>query len=125
MEFDIPNRGVRRIMENDLELRSYKIVIELLLYDDQKLKRKKSASRVWTNFRKEDTIRNLFSDEKFFDIGSVYNSQNDRMWAVNRADANKKRYYLTEIKLFTESNGLVGRLFQRRKAIADFGWRNS
>ena len=30
----------------------------------------------------------LFFDEKMFDIDGVYNSQNDRIWAVNRADAN-------------------------------------
>ena len=34
-------------------------------------------------------MRTLLSDEKFFDIDDVYNSQNDRMWAVDRADANK------------------------------------
>ena len=27
----------------------------------------------------------LFSDEKLFDIDEIYNSQNDRIWAVNRA----------------------------------------
>ena len=32
----------------------------------------------------------LFSDEKYFDIDGVYNSQNDRVWAVNRADADEK-----------------------------------
>ena len=35
-------------------------------------------------------MRILFSDEKFFDIDGVYNSQNDRVWAGDRADANKK-----------------------------------
>ena len=35
-------------------------------------------------------MRILFSDEKFFDIDGVYNSQNDRVWAVDRADADKK-----------------------------------
>ena len=29
----------------------------------------------------------LFSDERMFDIDGVYNSQNDRIWAVNRVDA--------------------------------------
>ena len=29
----------------------------------------------------------LFSDEKMFDIGGIYNSQNDRIWAVNRSAA--------------------------------------
>ena len=36
------------------------------------------------------TLRIFFSDGKFFDIDSVYNSQNDRVWAVDRADADKK-----------------------------------
>ena len=32
----------------------------------------------------------LFSDEKYFDIDDVYNSQNDRVWSINRADADEK-----------------------------------
>ena len=35
-------------------------------------------------------MRILFSDEKFVDIDGVYDSQNDRVWAGDRADANKK-----------------------------------
>jgi len=35
-------------------------------------------------------VRILFSDEKFFDIDGVYNSQKDRVWPVNRADADEK-----------------------------------
>ena len=32
----------------------------------------------------------LFSDEKMFDIDGVYNSQNERIWAPSRADADAK-----------------------------------
>ena len=32
----------------------------------------------------------LVSDDKYFDIGGVCNSQNDRVWRVNRADADEK-----------------------------------
>lgn len=32
----------------------------------------------------------VFSDEKMFDIDGVYNSQNDRIWAANRSEANIK-----------------------------------
>ena len=32
----------------------------------------------------------MFSDEKMFDIDGVYNTQNDRIWAVNRDEANQK-----------------------------------
>ena len=31
-----------------------------------------------------------FSDEKYFDVDNVYNPQNDRAWAVNRADTDEK-----------------------------------
>jgi hypothetical protein len=31
----------------------------------------------------------LFSDEKIFDINGVYNAQNDRIWAINRTEAEK------------------------------------
>ncbi|CAM4784202.1 unnamed protein product [Rotaria magnacalcarata] len=64
-----------------------KKVVEPSLSDDQKMKRKKFANWIRTNFRIEETMRILFSDEKFFDIDGVYNSQNDRVWAVDRADA--------------------------------------
>ena len=30
-----------------------------------------------------------FSDEKIFDIDGVYNSQNDRIWAIDCRTANK------------------------------------
>ena len=51
------------------------------------------ANSVRTNFRKEDNMRILFSDEKFFNIDDVYNSQNDRVWIVDCADADKKRWH--------------------------------
>jgi hypothetical protein len=32
----------------------------------------------------------LFSDEKMFDFDGVYNSQNYRIWALNRSEADIK-----------------------------------
>ena len=90
MKLGIYERSVRRIMKNDLELHPYKKVIEPLLSNDQKIKWKKFANWVRTNFRKEDTMTILFSDEKFFAIDGDYNSQNDRVWTVDHADADKK-----------------------------------
>jgi len=58
-----------------------------LLTDEHKEKRIQFANWIRTNFRKEDTMKILFSDEKMFDIDGVYNSQNDRIWAVNRSEA--------------------------------------
>ena len=51
-------------------------------------KRVKFANWIRTNFRKENTMKILFSDEKMFDIDGIYNSQNDRIWAINRSVAN-------------------------------------
>ena len=92
MELGISTTSVRRTLKVGLGLRPYKKIIEPSLFDDQKIKRKKFANSVRNNFRKEETMRILFSDKKFFNIDGVYmyNSQNDRVWAVDRADANGK-----------------------------------
>ena len=63
---------------------------EPMLIDEHKAKRLKFANWLRTNFRKEDTMKILFSDEKLFDIDGIYNSQNDRIWAVNCAEADIK-----------------------------------
>ena len=43
----------------------------------------------------------LFSDEKLFDIDEIYNSQNDRIWAVNCVEANIK-VGIRQIRKFLE-----------------------
>ena len=88
-ELDISYGSVRRILKNDLRLRPYKMVVEPLLTDEHKEKRKKFSNWVRTHFRKEDTMNILFSDEKLFDIDGIYNSQNNRVWAVRRSEADK------------------------------------
>lgn len=42
------------------------------------------------NYSKDDTKKWLFTDEKFFDFDGIYNSQNDRVWAVSREEADRK-----------------------------------
>ena len=71
VELDISERSVRRILKNDLGLFPYKKLIEPALSDGQKIRRKQFANWVRTNFRKEETLKILFSDEKFFDIDGV------------------------------------------------------
>ena len=61
-----------------------------MLTDEHKAKRLKFANWLRTNFRKEDTMKILFSGEKLFDIDKIYNSQNDRTWAVNHSEADIK-----------------------------------
>jgi hypothetical protein len=88
-ELDISRTTVRRILKSDLGCHPYKKRIEPLMTVDQKAKRKKFSNWIRTNFKKEDTERILFSDEKRFDIDGVYNAQNDRIWAVNRQEADE------------------------------------
>ena len=85
-ELDISNGSVVRILKQDLGYRSYKKRVEPALTDFEKSKRMKFANCLRHNFRKEDT----FSDEKMFDIDGMYNAQNDRIWAVNREEADKR-----------------------------------
>ena len=58
--------------------------------DTEKLK-KKIANWVRTNFKKEDTLKILFPDEKIFDIDGVYNAHNNRMWAVDRGEKDERK----------------------------------
>ena len=35
-------------------------------------------------------MRILFSDERMFDLDGIYNSENNRIWAVNREEVNRR-----------------------------------
>ena len=89
-EFNISRRSTQRILRNNLGLFAYKKIREPKLTDEHKDKRKKFANGIRTNFRKEETMKILFFDEKLFDIDGVYNSQNDRVWAVSHGEADKQ-----------------------------------
>ena len=89
-ELDISNGSVVRILKQDLLYRSYKKRVQPTITDFEKNKRMKFANWLRHNFRKEDTLRILFSDEKMFDLDGMYNAQNDRIWAVNREEADKR-----------------------------------
>ena len=89
-ELDISNGSVFRILKQDLEYRSYNKRVQPVVTDVEKSKRMKFANWLRHNFRKEDTLRILFSDEKMFDLDGMYNAQNHRIWAVNREEVDKK-----------------------------------
>ena len=88
-ELGISNGSVIRIFKQDLGYRSYKKRVQPALIDFEKSKRMKFANRLRHNFRKEDTLTILFSDEKIFDLDSMYNAQNHRIWTGNRQEADK------------------------------------
>ena len=75
-QLGISTISIRRILRNDLGLQAYKLQNESLLINEHKEKRVNFANWLRTNFRKENTMKVLFSDETF-DIDGSYNSQND------------------------------------------------
>ena len=104
-ELDISNGSVVRILKQDLGYRSYKKRVQPALTDFEKSKRMKFANWVRHNFRKEDTLRILFSDEKMFDLDGMYNAQNDRILAVNReadkrGDVQQKRKFPQKVMVW-------------------------
>ena len=69
-------------------MKLYKITVEPLLKDEHKAQWKKFTNWARKKFQKENTMRKFFSDEKMFDLDGICNSENDRIWAVNREEAN-------------------------------------
>ena len=81
--------SVYRILRKDLKMKPYKIIVQPLLKNEHKAQQKNFAYRERKKFRKEDTMRILFSDEKMFDLNGIYINENDRIWTVNREEANR------------------------------------
>ena len=74
-------RSVQRILNNNLQLKSYKLHEAQLLTDSMKatrLERCKSLKRRFASNRHRSI---LFSDEKLFTIEQAHNHQNDRIWS--------------------------------------------
>ena len=78
------------VLRKDLIIKPYEITVEPILKGEHKARRRKFVNWGRKKFQKEDTMRILFSDEKIFDLDGIYHSQNDRIWAVNREEANQR-----------------------------------
>ena len=83
VQVNISRTSVRRVLKNDLLLRLYTKIVRSLVIGEHKEKRKKFSNWVRTRFRKEDTMKILFSDEKLFDIDEIYNCQTDGISGVD------------------------------------------
>ena len=90
LELGISHKSAHKIHRNDFGCRPHKHVIEPALTEEHKEERKKFANWIPTNFRKRETLKILFCDEKLFGIDGVYNTQNDRIWTLNRDKTNQK-----------------------------------
>ena len=70
-ELHISPTSIHRILKENLKYCAYKKIVQPFLTDAHKAERKAFANWTRTNFRKEQTTRILFSDEKIFDIDGV------------------------------------------------------
>ena len=68
LELDVSRTNIRRILKDDLGCHAFKKRIEPLITNAQKEKRRKFANWMRTNFKKEQTLKFVFSDEKIFDL---------------------------------------------------------
>ena len=107
-ELDISNGSLVRILEQDLGYRLRKKRVQSALTGFEKSKKMKFANWLRHNFRKEDTLRILFSNEKMFDLDGMYNAQNDRIWAVNREEVDK-RGVVQQKRKFAQKVMVLGR----------------
>ena len=89
-DINISRTSIRRILREDLGYKPYKKIKQPKLNNLQKNKRVKFANWVLNNYSKDDTKKWLFTDEKFFDLDGIHNSQNDRVWAASREEADRK-----------------------------------
>lgn len=76
-----------RIVKEDLHLYAYRITTQPNLDDAAKNRRIQFAYWVRRWLRKQQMETILFSDEKYFSIDGIFNRQNDRVYALNRQDA--------------------------------------
>ena len=89
-EMNISRTSAQRMLRKDLGCFPCKKIKQLKLTDLQKRKRVKFANWVLNYYIKEDTQKWFFSDEKYFDLDGVYNVQNDRVWAISRAEVDRQ-----------------------------------
>ena len=112
-ELNLSEATVRRILNEDLKLISYKMTVQSSLPNQHKKNRKKFANGIRTNFRKDNTMKILFTDKKMFDTDVVHNSQNQGIWAANHEEADAQGSTKGQRKFPQQSNGLARSLFTR------------
>ena len=77
---------MQTVLKNNLNLSSYKFTKAQLLSQATRTKRLQSAKLLLENLRDGKQPSVLWTDEKLFTVQAVHNSQNDRIYAVNKSD---------------------------------------
>ena len=102
-ELHISHTSIDRILKEDLKYCAYKKIFQPFLTNAHKAERKAFANWISTNFRKKQTMKILFSDEKIFYINGVYNLQKDRVRAPSRSEASERDGVVEERKFLQKA----------------------
>jgi len=82
-ETGISRSSVQRIVEQDLQLKTYKRMIGPKLNENVKLKRLQRSRQLLERFPNERSTRSIwFTDQKIFIIATPVNSQNDHVYSI-------------------------------------------
>ena len=84
--------------------------------DEHVARRKKLTSWV-RNTLKRIRWESFFSDENFFDLDGIYNSENDRMWPVDRESAHRRDGTEKAKKVFSKHYGIVSYVLRGRSTL--------
>lgn len=85
-KLNISKSSVSRILKYDLGARAYKRHIVHKLNEKNKMDRLQRCKWLLRNITNEDAKNVLFTDESVFPISGYHNAQNERIYAVNKAD---------------------------------------
>ena len=71
LEMDMSFSSAYGIVRKDLKMKPSKKTVELLLKDEHKTQRRRFAKWARKKFRREDTMRILFSNKRMFDLDGI------------------------------------------------------
>lgn len=83
IELGICNKSAHNILKKALQMKSRKMREGQMLNDEVKKLRKSRAQKLLRRFSRGRHRNILFSDEKWFNVETSYNKQNDRIWRKN------------------------------------------
>ena len=83
-EANVSPSTMRRLLNDDLKVKPYKITKRQLLSDITKKKRLERAKLLLQKILDGTQPPVLWTDEKLFTVQAIHNTQNDRIWAKNK-----------------------------------------
>lgn len=82
-QMKVPRESLRRMVKNNLGLKSLKMRKTHMLNDRLRVARRYKCKQLLSRYAPDDCKSILFSDEKLFNVEVKWNSQNDRVLAAN------------------------------------------